>query len=95
MNASGIPYTQLNIANLNLSQNIIAALTLGEISFLGLDVEWVKELLSNLGIPQEYLDRYIGVYVEAMVDQLGEEGKLISDYLMTLIHNEHDENNHS
>ena len=94
MNASGIPYTQLNIANLNLSQNIIAALTLGDISFLGLDVEWVKELLRNLGIPQGYLDRYIGVYAEAIVNQLGEEGKLISDYLLTLTHNEHDENNH-
>jgi hypothetical protein len=88
MNSTGIPYSQLTIANLNLSQNIVAALTLGDISFLGTDIEWVKDLLANLGIPQEYLDKYISVYANAISNQLGEEGRFISDYLNTLLNGE-------
>jgi DNA-binding transcriptional MerR regulator len=85
MNTSVIPYTHLSIANLNLSQNIIAALTLGDIAFLEVDIEWVKHLFENLGIPQELLDQYISVYAEAIEKQLGEEGHLIFNYLNTLV----------
>jgi DNA-binding transcriptional MerR regulator len=85
LNISGIPYAHLTIANLNLAQNITAALTLGDISFLGTDIEWVTQLLRNLDIPQESLDRYISAYSKAIASQLGEEGRLISDYLVTLL----------
>ena len=88
MNISAIPYTHLRIANLNLSQNIIAALTLGDISFLGVDIDWAKNLFENLGIPQELLDRYLSAYAEAITNQLGEGGHLISNYLNTLVSGE-------
>ena len=93
MKASGIPYTQLTNANFNLAQSIMAALTLGDISFLGNVIEWVKHLLGNLGIPKSNLNNYLSAYARTISKHLRDDGTLIFDYLFTLLNGEKDGSN--
>jgi DNA-binding transcriptional MerR regulator len=88
MMETGLPYVQLVIANTHMAQNIIAALTLGDIASLGYDINWVRELLFNHNIPAENLSRFVSTYAEAVSKELDHGGELISDYLMTLINND-------
>jgi len=88
MMAMDIPHPHLFTANIHLAQNIIAALTLGDITFLDYDIHWVMELLSNYNILDENLDRYLSAYAEAVSRELGSEGELISNYLHTLVNND-------
>jgi DNA-binding transcriptional MerR regulator len=88
MSEAGVTSTQLTIANLNLTQNISAALVLGDIRFMYADMEWVKHLLKNLDIPQDLLKTYISIYAGAIAYQLGDEGLLISNYLTSLLDGE-------
>jgi DNA-binding transcriptional MerR regulator len=82
MMKSGMSYTQLVTENFNLSQNIIAALSLGEIAFLGPEIQWNKDFLLNHNIPEEHLKTYLASYAEAISKHLGPEGELISDFLI-------------
>jgi DNA-binding transcriptional MerR regulator len=87
---TGIPFMQLALANANMAQNIMAALTLGEISFLGYDLQWIRDLLHNHDIPDEILNRYVSTYANAVSSELDHGGELISDYLISLLN--HDKN---
>ena len=88
MRGEDLPHTHLTIANTNMSQNIIAALILGEITVLGYDIQWIKDLLRNHGIPEENLNPYISAYAEAVSKDLDHDGELISEYLFSLIQNQ-------
>jgi methanogenic corrinoid protein MtbC1 len=57
MEPTGIPYAYIAEANLNMSRNLMAALSFGDVSLLGPDVEWVMGLIDNFGLPEE-LERY-------------------------------------
>ncbi|MFX0143965.1 MAG: hypothetical protein ACFE9C_07800, partial [Candidatus Hodarchaeota archaeon] len=72
-------------ANTNLTQNIIAALTLGDISFLRSDIEWVKGLLEHHGIPTRGVNGYLQSYAEAVIREVGDRGSLIATFLIQLI----------
>jgi hypothetical protein len=71
----------LAVANLNLGRNIAAALTLGNVAFLGADLSWVEGLLANYHIPPELLGVYLSTYHEAAARILDERGKLLLDWL--------------
>ncbi len=75
----------LEIANINLVQNIIAALSLGDISFLKSDIEWVKGLLEYQGIPTRSVNSYLQSYAEAVMHELGDRGSLIASFLDQLV----------
>jgi DNA-binding transcriptional MerR regulator len=81
MTAAGIDPGHMEIANTNLTRNIIAALTLGDISFLGSDIEWVKGLLQYQGVPTQVFSNYIRSYAEAVAGELDDHGSLITAYL--------------
>ncbi|UCF61024.1 MAG: MerR family transcriptional regulator [Anaerolineaceae bacterium] len=85
MAAVGIHPDHLEIANTNLTQNIIAALTLGDISFLSSDIEWVKGLLEHQGIPTRGVNSYLQAYAEAVMHELGDRGSLIASFLVQLV----------
>jgi len=74
----------LIVANRELSQNIGAALALGNMEFLGTDIEWVRGLLRNHQIPNEALIDYLGAYHQAATRQLGEESP-VTDWLGRLL----------
>ncbi len=61
-----ISFTHLSRANLELSRNIIAALTLGDLSLLRFDLHWLAGLLNNHGLSSSQLDTYLSVYQEAV-----------------------------
>jgi DNA-binding transcriptional MerR regulator len=71
-------------ANHYLAQDILAALTLGDLSFLGSNIEWVDGLITNHHIPGELLSQYLSGYLDAAKSNLNESGLPIIDWL-TLI----------
>ncbi len=81
MTDSGIPYASLAVANSNLADNIIAALKLGDIDYLGIDIDWIAGLLEHHGIPAGQLGLYLTAYYQAAKTHLDEEGQLILDWL--------------
>ncbi len=81
MNESGIPYASLAMANSSLADNIIAALKLGDIDYLGIDIDWIAGLLENHGIPAGQLGFYLTAYYQAARTYLDERGQLILDWL--------------
>jgi len=87
LNSAGSAHNHLALANRELGLNIGAALAMGDIHFLGTDIEWVIGLLRNHRVPDEALYDYLGTYYQAAAEQLGKEdpvvewlGELISGY---------------
>ena len=60
LNGAGLAHNHLTLANRELSLNIGAALALGDMDFLGTDIEWVRGLLKNHRVPDEALYDYLG-----------------------------------
>jgi hypothetical protein len=57
---------QLDEANNHMADNIKAALTLGDINFLGNSISWVEGLLVNYQTPVKQLEVYLEAYYEAV-----------------------------
>ena len=70
LNAAGFAHNHLTLANRELSLNIGAALALGDIQFLGTDIEWVRGLLKNHQVPDEALYAYLSAYHQVASEQL-------------------------
>lgn len=81
---AGFAHSHLTVANRELSRNIGAALALGNMEYLGTDIEWVRGLLRNHQIPNEALIDYLGAYHQAAARQLGEENP-VTDWLGRLL----------
>jgi DNA-binding transcriptional MerR regulator len=75
----------LAIANAELARNIIAALALGDMEFVGADIEWVKELLGNRGVPTKLLDDYLKAFHRVAETHLDERGQPIVSWLAQLV----------
>jgi DNA-binding transcriptional MerR regulator/methylmalonyl-CoA mutase cobalamin-binding subunit len=75
----------LAIANRHLAQNIDAALALGDMSYLGTDLEWIKGLLSNYDLPVAGLRGYLVAYLQAAREHLDERGEPIVTWLDRVI----------
>jgi DNA-binding transcriptional MerR regulator len=80
----GIHPQHLVDANLHLTEDVIAALQLGDLQFLAQNMEWVKGLIKNYGIPVASFDRYIAAYQQAIRDVLGDDGLVVIDYFENL-----------
>jgi DNA-binding transcriptional MerR regulator len=76
-----IPHSRLANANIKFARNIIAALLLGNIDFMGNSITWVEGLLINHQMPTEQLHRYLNAYRQAVQTHLDERGKIIRDWL--------------
>ena len=88
MSAKEAPYDHIAITNTNLAVDIIAALELGDIAFIGREVDWIKGLLGNHGHPEEILTDYLVAYAGATEEIVGVEGKIITDYILEVIDGE-------
>jgi hypothetical protein len=58
---------------------------MGDIDHLSTDIEWVTGLLRNQQLPGEALFEYLDVYYQAAVEQLGDSGQPITDWLGKLV----------
>lgn len=82
---SGLSYDLLLDANNNLGNNIVAALRLGDMAFLGTNISWLEGLLDNYQHPPEHLSQYLLAYHEAATAQLDERGEPIIAWLDQII----------
>ena len=84
MEPMGMPYDHMTAANAHFGINVGAALALGDMGYLGVDIEWVEGLLSNFGQPDDLLRRYLCVYHEAAKTHLDERGAPLIEWLERL-----------
>jgi len=73
----------LSMANRELGLTIGAALALGDIHYLGTDMEWVRGLLRNRQVPDEAMHAYLRAYHQVATEQLGKENPVV-DWLGAL-----------
>jgi hypothetical protein len=73
--------TYLSQANRQLALSISAALTLGDLAFLGTDLQWVAGLMQNRQMPRELLADYMEAYYRASRAHLDEPGEPILTWL--------------
>lgn len=86
MEHTGMPQRHLVGANSSIGRNIIAAVTLGDMDYLGPDLEWIEGLLVNhYQMPVHLLDDYLNAYYAAARSHLGERGKPILLWMENLI----------
>ncbi|HSM56738.1 MAG TPA: MerR family transcriptional regulator [Candidatus Sulfomarinibacteraceae bacterium] len=84
----GVPIPHLPRANRGMAEGIVAALTLGDLSFLEHDLAWVEGLVRNHEYPvaDDLLERYLTLYHQAVSVELNEPaGQLIIDWLEELL----------
>jgi MerR family transcriptional regulator, light-induced transcriptional regulator len=81
MQAAPMPPSQLATANLNLAQNIVAALKLGDISLVDEDVEWLRGLFANHRLEEAVLAHYFDVYNESAHKMLNQQGEPVLAWL--------------
>jgi MerR family transcriptional regulator, light-induced transcriptional regulator len=83
---SGMPQRHLASANNGMGRNIIAALALGNVDFLGPDIEWVEGMLVNhYNMPPHLLGDYLHAYYGATRAHLGISGHPLVRWLAQLL----------
>jgi DNA-binding transcriptional MerR regulator len=90
LNGAGLAANHLLIANQELSENIAAALTLGDMNYMGTDIQWVEGLLSHHGVPAGMLDDYLSAYHDAAKTRLDERGQPVIDWLASVLERENE-----
>jgi len=78
---SDMPYEYLQIANHYLAQDISAALSFGDMNYLGGELEWVEGLLENAQLSDDMLKDYLQSYYQAVQESLDERGRDIVDWM--------------
>jgi DNA-binding transcriptional MerR regulator len=82
----GISPQHLALAHRELARNISAALTLGDMDFVGTDLDWLKGLLGHHGQPTGLLRDYLITYRQVARENLDERGEPIVNWLDRVIH---------
>ncbi len=86
MAVTSMPHTMLHKANNNFGRTIIAALTLGNIEYLGADLHWIQGLLTNhYQMPATMVIHYMAAYRIAAQSQLKGHGKVLIDWLNRIL----------
>lgn len=86
LGASGMSHSLLRKANINFSRDIIAALTLGNIDYLGVDLEWIQGLLTNhYQMPKMMVTRYLTAYLQAAEIYLHDHAPLLINWLRRVL----------
>ena len=81
MAANNIPYEHVSLANTHLSDDIMAALHLGDMVYLGSQLNWTKQLISNYDLPANWLEDYLNAYHQAADRHLNGDGRPIVNWL--------------
>jgi DNA-binding transcriptional MerR regulator len=86
LSSTDVAPSQLTLANRELARNVSAALSLGDMSYLDTNLDWLKGLLSSHHVPAEALRGYLAAYYQAASDHLDERGEPIVTWLDRVIH---------
>jgi DNA-binding transcriptional MerR regulator len=81
----GVEPQHLALAHRELALNISAALALGDVEFVGTDLDWLKGLLGNRGQLPGLLRDYLVTYHQAAREHLDERGEPIVAWLDSVI----------
>ncbi|MCB0063260.1 MAG: MerR family transcriptional regulator [Caldilineaceae bacterium] len=83
---SGMSHPMLRKANINFSRDIIAALAMGDIRFLGIDLAWVQGLLMNhYQMPKSMVIEYLQAYLQAAESVLNGQGPMLINWLKQIL----------
>lgn len=85
MRSMGLISAYLPQSNRELALNVGAALALGNLEFLGTDLEWVEGLMQSREMPRALLADYLEAYYRAARTHLDEPGEPILTWLGNLI----------
>ena len=70
-----------------LGENITAALQLGNISYVSLEIDWLRVLLEKYGSLDSQLARFMQAYLQAVDKNINGQGKPILDWLTSEVQN--------
>jgi MerR family transcriptional regulator, light-induced transcriptional regulator len=82
-----IPFEHLSIANQFLSQNIIAALQIGNLDLLYSELSWIEKHIQNYQIDPVRLDRYLRAYRDALNKNMDNQGHILKEWFTWLNRN--------
>ena len=69
-----------------LTRNILSALRLGDLDYIGSNLQWVEGMMINHNMPPQMLHRFLLAYHEAAVTHLAEPaGRLVIDWLSGVV----------
>lgn len=86
LGASGMSHSLLRKANISFSRDIIAALTLGDIDYLGMDLAWIQGLLTNhYQVPAMMVTRYLTAYLQAAEVYLQGHADMLLNWLRRVL----------
>jgi hypothetical protein len=85
---SKIPYEQFVDANMRMARNILSALMLGDMNYIGVELKWIKQLLVNHQWPDGTLRRYLTAYHEAVTLYTNGPGRPIVNWLTQILESE-------
>jgi len=75
-----IPLKPILDANDHLSDNIAAALILGDLDFISPELRWVNTLLRNRQINPSLLTNYLQMYMDTITEVIGDEATPLVDW---------------
>ena len=84
---SKMPYEHFVNANMHMARNIVSALALGNMDYVGVELAWIKQLLVNYQWPEGALENYLSTYREAVDLYTNDPGSPIVDWLTQVIQN--------
>ncbi len=71
----------LTESNYRIGQNIMAALSLGDLSFINIEMDQSYNLMTNYGIPLDLQRKYFDVYYRAAQEHLSDDGAVLVEWL--------------
>ena len=71
----------LSAPNHYISDYLVAAIKLGDLSYLMNDLEWVYGLLNNFKMPKEMLVNFLETYAQEIMDTMGAHASPLVDWL--------------
>lgn len=84
----GAPIAQSDLkeANESMTRNITSALKLGDLAYIGANLEWIEGMMINYDMPFEQMQYFVEAYHQAAVEMLdAPEGRIIVDWLATVV----------
>lgn len=85
LNSTRYEHNHLTLASREVGTNIDAALALGDMGYLGADMQWATGLLKNRQLSAEALSQYLQAYHASASDQMDERGEPIIEWLGQLL----------
>ncbi len=81
MASDNVPYEHVSLANTHLSDDIMAALHLGDMAYLGTQIAWTQQLINNYAMPSDWLKNYLDAYHHSADKHLNGDGRPIVNWL--------------